>query len=250
MIQKSDGSRISKILARSGIASRRQSELIVLAGRVAINGHQILSPALNVMANDIITIDGKPVPSQSRTTLWKHYKRRGLVTTHNDERGRMTVFDDLPSDIGRVMSIGRLDINSEGLMLLTNDGDFKRWIELPSTQWMRIYRVRAQGKPSEKTLNYLRAGPRIENEQFRPMSVTIDRQMNSNLWMTIGISEGRNREIRRALEQVGMRVSRLIRISFGPFNIDNLKPGMTIKIKSKLVHYKAKSFFMDHRKNT
>ncbi|MCP3970339.1 MAG: rRNA pseudouridine synthase [Rhodobacteraceae bacterium] len=229
------GDRIAKVLARAGVASRRQAERLIEAGRVTVNGAAIDSPALNVTAADRITVDGKPLAAAEPARLWLYHKPAGLVTSARDEKGRKTVFDALPEDMPRVMPVGRLDLNSEGLLLLTNDGGIKRKLELPSTGWLRKYRVRVNGKPADAALAPLRDGLVIEGERFQPMQVTLDRQQGANAWLTIGLREGRNREIRRAAEAVGLAVNRLIRVSFGPFQLGNLKPGEVQQVKERVL---------------
>lgn len=227
--------RIAKVLARHGIASRREAERIIEAGRVTVNGKEIESPALNVTEADRITIDGKPLVARDPARLWLYNKPSGLVTTTQDEKGRPTVFDALPKDLPRVMSVGRLDLNSEGLLLLTNDGDIKRRLELPSTGWLRKYRVRVHGAPKDEDFAPLREGLTLDGERFRPMTVTLDRQQGRNAWLTIAIREGKNREIRRAMEAVTLPVNRLIRVSYGPFQLGNLKSGAVQEVRPKIV---------------
>ncbi|MCC5988823.1 MAG: rRNA pseudouridine synthase [Pararhodobacter sp.] len=229
------GERIAKVLARAGIASRRQAEEMILAGRVEVNGKRIDSPALNVTSAERVLVDGRPLAEPDPPRLWLYHKPTGLVTTARDEKGRQTVFDTLPASLPRVMSIGRLDLNSEGLLLLTNDGALKRRLELPSTGWLRKYRVRVHGRPDDAMLEPLRAGLNLEGERFQPMQVAIDRQQGANAWLTIGIREGRNREIRRALESVGLTVSRLIRIGYGPFRLGDLAPGAISEVKERIL---------------
>jgi 23S rRNA pseudouridine2605 synthase len=229
------GERIAKRLARAGVASRRAAEAMILAGRVAVNGQVIESPALNVGATDRITVDGAPLPEAEPVRLWRYHKPAGLVTSAADEKGRATVFDRLPEEMPRVMSVGRLDLNSEGLLLLTNDGALKRRLELPSTGWVRKYRVRAKGTPDDAALEPLRRGITVGGERFQPMSVAIDRQQGANVWLTVGIREGKNREVRRALEEVGLTVNRLIRVSYGPFQLGDLAPGAVEEIRPKVL---------------
>jgi 23S rRNA pseudouridine2605 synthase len=229
------GERIAKRLARAGIASRREAERMIEAGRVRVNGRLLTSPAVNVTEADRITVDGRPLPEAEPPRLWRYHKPAGLVTTTRDERGRPTIFDRLPRDLPRVMTVGRLDLNSEGLLLLTNDGAVKRRLELPATGWLRKYRVRVHGTPSEETLAPLRRGLTVEGERFQPMGVTIDRQQGANAWLTVSLREGRNREVRRALEAVGLTVNRLIRISYGPFQLGDLPVGAVEEVRPKVV---------------
>lgn len=229
------GERIAKRLARAGVASRREAERMIAAGRVAVNGRRLSSPAVNVTESDRITIDGKPLPEPEPPRLWRYHKPPGLVTTTRDEKGRPTIFDRLPAELPRVMTVGRLDLNSEGLLLLTNDGAVKRRLELPSTGWLRKYRVRVHGTPSDEMLAPLRRGITVEGERFQPMGVSIDRQQGANAWLTVSLREGRNRELRRALEAVGLTVNRLIRISYGPFQLGNLAPGAVEEVRPKVV---------------
>ena len=227
--------RIAKRLARAGVASRREAERMILAGRVAVNGKRIDSPALNVGPKDRIAVDGKPLAAAEAVRLWRYHKPEGLVTTARDEKGRTTVFDRLPPDMPRVMSIGRLDMNSEGLLLLTNDGELKRKLELPSTGWLRKYRVRVHGVPDQAGLDRLEKGLVIDGERFKPMTVSMDRQQAANAWLTIGLREGRNREIRRAMEAIGLAVNRLIRVSYGPFQLGDLARGAVEEVRPKVL---------------
>ncbi len=229
------GDRIAKVLARAGVASRREAERMIEAGRVAVNGKAIDSPALNVTARDKITVDGKPVSEPEPSRLWLYHKPPGLVTATRDEKGRATIFDKLPEDMPRVMSVGRLDLNSEGLLLLTNDGGIKRKLELPSTGWLRKYRVRINGRPKDEDFAPLRQGLVIEGERFQPMTVALDRQQGANAWLTIGLREGKNREIRRAIEDIGFTVNRLLRVSYGPFQLGDLKPGEVEEIRRRVM---------------
>ncbi|PHQ97454.1 MAG: pseudouridine synthase [Marinosulfonomonas sp.] len=229
------GDRIAKVMSRAGLASRREAERMIAAGRVSVNGKKIDSPALNVTAADKIVVDGKEVGEPDPPRLWLYHKPRGLVTTTADEKGRDTVFDALPDTLPRVMSVGRLDLNSEGLLILTNDGEVKRKMELPSTGWTRKYRVRVNGRPTDEQLAPLSKGITHEGERFQPMDIKFDRQQGANAWITIGIKEGKNREIRRAMEVIGLKVNRLIRISYGPFLLRDLKPGEVEEIKQRVV---------------
>ncbi len=229
-----EGERIAKYLARAGVASRREVERMIEAGRITLNGKVLDTPAVKVTDADIISIDNKPAPKKDPPRVWRYYKPVGLVTSESDEKGRETVFDKLPENMPRVLSVGRLDLNSEGLLLLTNDGGFKRTLELPSTGWLRKYRVRVNGSPVESMLEPLRQGIVVDGEKFQPMTVTMDRQQGANAWLTVGIREGKNREIRRAMEAVGLTVNRLIRVSYGPFQLGDLKPGEVAPIPPKV----------------
>jgi 23S rRNA pseudouridine2605 synthase len=230
-----EGERIAKVLSRRGIASRREAERLIEAGDVTVNGKRIDSPALNVTAKDRITVAGKPLPDEEPARLWLYYKPEGLVTSASDEKGRDTVFDHLPEDMPRVMSVGRLDLNSEGLLLLTNDGELKRRLELPSTGWLRKYRVRVNGNPVDPDLDPLRKGIVVEGERFQPMQVTLDRVQGANAWLTVGLREGKNREIRRAMNAIGLYVNRLIRTSYGPFRLGDLQPGEVEEVRAKVL---------------
>ncbi|NHQ73791.1 rRNA pseudouridine synthase [Roseovarius gahaiensis] len=229
------GDRIAKVIARAGVASRREAERMIESGRVAVNGKKIERAALNVTDKDKITVDGRDLQAPEPPRLWLYHKPTGLVTTNRDEQGRTTIFDELPEDLPRVMTVGRLDLNSEGLLLLTNDGALKRKLELPSTGWLRKYRVRIKGRPTDATFEPLRKGLVVDGEKFQPMTVTLDRQQGANAWVTVGIREGRNREIRRAMEAVGLSVNRLIRVSYGPFQLGNLKTGAVEEIRPRIL---------------
>lgn len=230
-----EGDRIAKVIARAGIASRREAERMIEAGRVTVNGKTIDRAALNVTAKDKITVDGRALGDPDPPRLWLYHKPTGLVTTTRDEKGRTTIFDELPDDLPRVMSVGRLDLNSEGLLLLTNDGDIKRKLELPSTGWLRKYRVRVNGRPADDTFEPLRKGLVVDGERFQPMTVTLDRQQGANAWVTVSIREGKNREIRRAMDAVNLSVNRLIRTSYGPFQLGQLKPGKVEEIRPRIL---------------
>ncbi len=229
------GDRIAKVLSRAGIASRREAERMIEAGRVAVNGNVITSPALNVTSADKILVDDKPIAEPEEARIWIYHKPKGLVTTERDEKGRDTVFAALPDDLPRVMSIGRLDLNSEGLLLLTNDGGVKRKLELPSTGWLRRYRVRVKGEPTEAKLDELRRGVTVDGERFQGMEVTLDRSQGANSWLTVALREGKNREIRRAMDSIGVTVNRLIRVSYGPFQLGKLPQGDVEEVKPRVV---------------
>jgi 23S rRNA pseudouridine2605 synthase len=237
--------RIAKVIARSGVASRRDAEKMVLAGRVAVNGKVIESPALDISPADRVTIDGKPLDAPQETRVWLYYKPLGLVTTDKDEQGRRTIFDEMPEGMPRVLNVGRLDLNSEGLLLLTNDGGLKRQLELPETGWLRKYRVRVNGRPTDTTFDPLRRGVTIEGDEFLPMDVSLDRQQGANAWLTVGIREGKNREIRRAMAAVGLVVNRLIRVSYGPFRLNDMKPGDVVEVKRRVLRDQIGGLFGD-----
>ena len=233
------GDRIAKVIARAGLASRRDAEALVEGLRVRVNGRTVSNVATNVTERDRIEVDGAPLPCPEGARLWLYHKPVGLVTTERDEKGRETVFDALPPELGRVLSVGRLDLNSEGLLLLTNDGVLKRALELPSTGWLRRYRVRVNGTPAEGPLDRLRAGIEVDGpegrEVFAPMQVTLDRQQGANAWLTIGLREGRNREVRRALVAVDLYVNRLIRVSYGPFQLGTLAAGAVEEVRPRVL---------------
>ncbi len=241
MTQNSDnsspkGDRIAKVLARAAVASRREAERMIEAGRVSVDGKVLTSPALNIVGNERILVDGKPIAEAEPARIWMYHKPTGFVTTHKDEKGRKTIFDDLPDDMPRhVMTIGRLDLNSEGLLLLTNDGEVKRKLELPSTGWVRKYRVRVNGRPTEERFAPLREGITVDGEKFAPMMLTLDRQQGANAWVTVSLREGKNREIRRAMAAIDLSVNRLIRVSYGPFQLGDLKPGQVDELRRKVV---------------
>ncbi len=227
--------RIAKVIARAGIASRRDVEAMIAEGRVTLNGKVLESPAINVTAADTITVDGEPLPTKERTRLWLYHKPRGLVTTARDPEGRPTVFDNLPEDLPRVVAVGRLDINTEGLLLLTNDGGLARVIAHPDTGWLRRYKVRAHGDITQSDLDGLRDGITIDDIEYGPVEARLDRVQGDNVWITMGLREGKNREIKRILEHLGMQVNRLIRMSFGPFQLGDLEQGLVEEVKTKVL---------------
>ncbi|MFH6783174.1 MULTISPECIES: pseudouridine synthase [Methylobacterium] len=227
--------RIAKAIARAGIASRRDAEAMILEGRVTLNGQRLDSPAMNVTPDDRITIDGEPLPTRERTRLWLFHKPRGVVTTARDPEGRQTVFDVLPEDLPRVVAVGRLDINTEGLLLLTNDGGLAKVIAHPETGWLRRYRVRAFGDVDQAMLDGLRKGVTIDGMEYGPIEATIDRAQGDNVWLTLGLREGKNREVKRILEHLGLSVNRLIRLSFGPFQLGDLEVGLVEEIRTRVL---------------
>ena len=226
------GERIAKVIARAGLASRREAEAWIVAGRVAVNGSVISSPALNVTAADQIAVDGALLRARERTRLFLYHKPRGLVTTHSDPEGRDTIFRALPRNLPRLISVGRLDINTEGLLLLTNDGGLARVLELPATGWLRRYRVRALGRVRQDALDRLRGGITLDGIRYGPIEATLDREQGANVWMTFGIREGKNREVRKVLESLGLKVNRLIRVAFGPFDLGELDDSAVREIET------------------
>ncbi|MEA1937696.1 MAG: pseudouridine synthase [Pseudomonadota bacterium] len=233
--QNKVGERLAKRIARAGLASRRGAEQIILEGRVIVNGRVIDSPALNVTGTDKIEVDGKPLPAAEPPRLYRYHKPSGLVTTHKDEKGRPTVFDRMPKQIGRVISIGRLDLTSEGLLLLTNDGELARHLERPDTGLVRRYRVRAYGKPDDDKLASLKYGVTIDGVRYGPVSVETERVEAANRWLMVSMTEGKNREVRKVLEWAGLTVNRLIRISYGPFQLGKLPRGAIEEIPHKVL---------------
>lgn len=228
-----EGERISKIMARAGVASRRDCERMILEGRVTLNGKVLDSPAINCTPSDVIEVDGRQIGSIERTRLWIYYKPAGLVTTNHDPEGRSTVFDNLPEELPRVISVGRLDINTEGLLLLTNDGGLARMLELPTTGWLRRYRVRAYGEVDQAKLDELQQGIAVDGVLYGAIEATLDRQQGHNVWITMGLREGKNREIKNVLGALGLDVNRLIRISYGPFQLGELEDGQVVEVKSR-----------------
>jgi len=231
-----EGERIAKAIARAGICSRRDAEAMILEGRVSVNGKKLSSPALNVTDGDDIRIDGKPLPAAERTRLFRYYKPRGLVTTAKDPQGRPTVFDSLPPGMPRVISVGRLDLNSEGLLLLTNDGELARRLELPATGWVRRYRVRVHGEVDQAQLGQLGTGITVEGVRYGAIDATLDRRQGDNVWLTMALTEGKNREIRKICGHFGWPVSRLIRVAYGPFQLgSHLNPGDIEEVPAKVL---------------
>ena len=233
MDQSEPGERVAKVIARAGLASRREAETWIAAGRVAVNGEVIASPALNVSAADRIAVDGVPLPQRERTRLFLYHKPRGLLTTHTDPGGRATIFSVLPKGLPRLISVGRLDLNTEGLLLLTNDGGLARVLELPATGWLRRYRVRAHGRVQQDQLDPLRAGITIDGVRYGSIEATVDRVQGANVWVTFAIREGKNREVKNVLGHLGLAVNRLIRVSFGPFQLGEIAEGAIEEVKTR-----------------
>jgi 23S rRNA pseudouridine2605 synthase len=229
------GERVAKVIARAGLASRREAEAWISAGRVAVNGTVIDSPAFNVTGRDRVSVDGEPLPARERTRLFLYHKPRGLLTTRADPQGRPTIFQQLPKGLPRLISVGRLDFNTEGLLLLTNDGALARMLELPATGWLRRYRVRAHGAATQQQLDELRTGVTIDGIHYREIEATLDRLQGSNLWLTFAIREGKNREVRNVLGHLGLTVTRLIRVSFGPFQLGELAEGAVEEVRTRVL---------------
>ncbi|BCX19525.1 MAG: hypothetical protein KatS3mg117_3207 [Geminicoccaceae bacterium] len=229
------GERLAKRIARAGLCSRREAEAWIRAGRVAVDGVTVESPALDVTPEQRITVDGRPLPEPEPTRLFRWHKPRGVVVTARDPEGRPTYLERLPPGLPRLVPVGRLDLNSEGLLLLTNDGELKRRLELPSTGWTRRYRVRAFGKVDEKALAELARGTVVDGVAYGPIEAKIDQVRGANLWLTVSLKEGKNREVRRVLESLGLVVNRLIRVAYGPFQLGNLPRGAIEEVPRKVL---------------
>jgi 23S rRNA pseudouridine2605 synthase len=227
--------RIAKVLARAGVCSRRDAERLIADGRVSVNGRILDTPAFKVTPKDKITVDGKPIGAAPETRLWRYHKPSGLVTTHKDPQGRPTVFERLGPEMPRVISVGRLDLTSEGLLLLTNDGALARRLELPANGWIRRYRARAYGAIKQAELDQLSMGITVEGVKYGPIQAELDRQQGANVWITLSLHEGKNREVRRVLEALGLKVNRLIRIAYGPFQLGTLPVGALEEVKPSVV---------------
>jgi 23S rRNA pseudouridine2605 synthase len=228
------GERVAKAIARAGICSRRDAEKMILAGRVAVNGETLTSPARNVGTDDVISVDGKPLAAKEQTRLWRYHKPSGLVTTHKDPEGRPTVFINLPKHLPRVVSVGRLDFNSEGLLLLTNDGELARRLELPASGWQRTYRARLFGKVGQAELDKLATGITMDGVKYGPVIADLERVKGMHAWASVTLKEGKNREVKRVMERLGLKVSRLIRIQYGPFHLGHLAQGAVEEIPARL----------------
>jgi 23S rRNA pseudouridine2605 synthase len=233
--QSKSGERIAKVMARAGLCSRREAEAWIAAGRVAVNGKAIASPALDVGPDDRIAIDGQPLRQRERTRLFLYHKPRGLLTSHADAKGRPTLFAALPQGLPRLISVGRLDLNTEGLLLLTNDGGLARTLELPATGWLRRYRVRAHGRVRQEELDRLRDGITIEGIRYGAIEARLEREQGANAWLTFAMREGKNREVKNVLGHLGLSVNRLIRVSFGPFQLGELPEGTVEEVKTRVL---------------
>jgi len=229
------GERIAKYLSRAGVASRRDAEALIEAGRVRMNNVPVTHPAVFVTAGDLVVVDGKAVASPERTRLWRYHKPDGLVTTHKDPEGRPTVFEKLPAELPRVISVGRLDLTSEGLLLLTNDGALSRQLELPATGWLRRYRVRVHGGVDPAKLARLAEGMVVDGVKFGPIEAVVDSKQRANTWLSVSLREGKNREIRRVMDALLLPVTRLIRVAYGPFQLGNLPRGAVEEVNGKIL---------------
>jgi 23S rRNA pseudouridine2605 synthase len=231
--KKNNGERIAKVIARAGLCSRRDAERWIEAGRVELNGKKLMTPACVVTAQDIIVVDGKALPDKEPTRMWRYNKPAGLVTSHKDPQGRKTVFQALPPFLPRVISVGRLDYNSEGLLLLTNDGELARKLELPDTGWTRRYRVRVHGNVEATELTKLSNGVTVDGVKYGSIIANFDSRTGANAWMTVILKEGKNREIRKVMEHIGLTVNRLIRTAYGPFQIGSLEQRDVDEVRPK-----------------
>ena len=232
---KPSGERIAKVLARAGLCSRREAERWIAGGRISVDGQVIDSPALNVGPDADILVDGAPLPDRQPTRLWRYHKPTGRLTTRRDPEGRPTIYDGLPPELATAITVGRLDMNSEGLLLLTNDGELARRLELPATGWIRKYRVRVHGTVDPQALDGLATGITIGGVRYGSITATLERQVNANAWISMALREGKNREIRRVMEHLGYSVSRLIRTSFGPFQLGKLARGEVAEVPAKVL---------------
>lgn len=229
--ENNNNQRLSKKIARSGFSSRREAEKYIESGRVKVNGVIIKELSFQVGINDQIHIDGRRINKEGKTRLWKFHKPKGLITSHKDEKSRQTIFQILPKNLPRLITVGRLDLNSEGLLLLTNDGDLKRKLELPSSKIVRSYRVRAKGVANENKLSRLRQGITVDGTRYRPMELNIIKQNTSNVWLSVRLTEGKNREIRLSFQAIGLQVNKLIRTSFGPITLGKLDKGQIQEVE-------------------
>jgi 23S rRNA pseudouridine2605 synthase len=233
--QKRPGERIAKVIARAGVCSRRDAERLIVEGRVKINGETVDTSARKVQAEDLVEVNGTALPAPEASRLWRYHKPAGVIVSHRDPRGRPSVFDALPRSLPRVVSIGRLDFTTEGLLLLTNDGELERKLELPATGWTRRYRIRAHGTVEQSALDGLKQGIEIAGIRYGPIEARIERKQGTNLWLSFALKEGKNREIKRVCEHLGLQVNRLIRISFGPFQLGDLAKGEVEEVSPRIL---------------
>lgn len=235
------GERVAKVMARAGLCSRREAERWIAEGRVAVDGETLATPAVLVTAESRVTVDGEPIPAAKPARLWRYHKPPGLVTSHRDAQGRPTVFERLPPTLPRVVSVGRLDLNSEGLLLLTNDGGLARRLELPANGWTRRYRARVHGPVDEARLKALEQGVTVSGVAYGPVRARLDRRRGANAWLTVSLQEGRNREVRKVLAHVGLEVTRLIRVAYGPFQLGKLPRGAVRDVPAKVLREQLRS---------
>jgi 23S rRNA pseudouridine2605 synthase len=231
---QANGERIAKIMARAGACSRRDAEKLIAEGRVTLNGEPVTTPATKISGPALIAIDGKPIAQPEQTRIWRYHKPSGLVTTHKDPRGRPTVFENLPGELPRVVSVGRLDVNSEGLLLLTNDGEIARRLEHPSSGLMRKYRARLFGKITQADLDTLAQGVSVDGVKYGPVLADLERSKGAYSWVEVSLKEGKNREVKRLMEHLGCKVARLIRTQYGPFHLGQLPEGAVEEIPARL----------------
>lgn len=245
-----EGERLAKKLARAGIASRRDAEKMIQEGRVTVDGKKILSPALNVTDKNVITVDGKPLGAAEETRMWRYHKKAGALTTNKDPQGRPTIFELLPEGLPRLMTVGRLDFNTEGLLLLTNDGELARHLEMPQNGWLRHYRVRVHGALKPERLKALENGVTIDRVHYEPIIAVLETEKTegANRWLNVTIQEGKNREIRKVMEHVGLDVTRLIRVSFGPFQLGKIPRGGIEEVPRRVLKDSLGKFFNDKTK--
>ncbi len=245
---KEKGERIAKVMARAGLCSRREAERWIADGRVSVNGAVLESAACVVTPGDDVRVDGKPLPQAEVTRLFLYHKPSGLVTSARDEKGRATIFDKMPEALPRVVSVGRLDMNTEGLLLLTNDGGLARYLELPATGWKRRYRVRAYGKITQDRLDKLKKGITVDGMKYGAIEAELEKEQGSNVWLSISIREGKNREVRRVMEALGLKVNRLIRVAYGPFQLGHLPEGAIEEVKPKVMKEQIAPYFREMKK--
>lgn len=238
-----EGERIAKVLARAGVCSRRDAERMIAEGRVAVDGSVLTSPAVNVTRRNAITVDGAPVAPTDETRVWRYHKAPGAITTARDPKGRPTVFDHLPEGIPRVVSVGRLDFNTEGLLLLTNDGELARYLELPKNAWTRRYRVKVNGRVDQRKLSSVASGATIDGVRYRPVRIEVESDEGENHWLSVTINEGKNREVRNIMAYLGLKVARLVRVEYGPFSLGALPRGAVEEVPQRVLRKSLGQFF-------